>query len=130
MNFLNRLKQQISLFVFGQAELTDGSVMKYLDGSIEYFDSQGQTHRADGPAVILRGGRKFWYYHGNLHRDDGPAIETNFFKKWCSEGKLHRLDGPAVVCSNGNKQWFYRDKKIECNSTEEFIRLVNLRMFW
>jgi hypothetical protein len=45
-----------------------GSKMWFLDG---------ERHREDGPAVVLRNGHKVWYLHGKKHRTDGPAIEWN-----------------------------------------------------
>ena len=55
---------------------------------------------------------------------------ANGNKEWYYEGKLHRVDGPAIECANGDKAWYYEGKQIECNSTEEFIKLLKLKAFW
>jgi len=51
-------------------------------------------------------------------------------KEWYKEGKLHRVDGPAVEYNDGGKRWYYEGKQIECNSTEEFLKIINLKAFW
>ena len=43
------------------------------NGSRRYYNSAGQLHRMEGPAVEWEGGRR-WYQNGQLHRTDGPAI--------------------------------------------------------
>ena len=76
-------------------------------------------------------GNKEYYKDFKLHRDNGPAIiYSDGSKEWYKEGLLHRLDGPAAEYSDGSKYWFYNDEKINCSSTEEFIRLINLKAFW
>ena len=49
-----------------------------------------------------------WYNSkGQLHRENGPAVEfSNGSKEWFHNGKLHREDGPAVEYTNGNKYWY------------------------
>jgi len=68
---------------------------------------------------------------GELHSfRDKPAMEfDNGLKGWYKEGKLHRLDGPAIE-SNWSKIWFYEGKEIECNSIEEFLKIIYLKAFW
>ena len=44
------------------------------DGSIRYYNSDGNFHREDGPAVIYSNKSKLWFLNGELHREDGPAI--------------------------------------------------------
>ena len=55
----------------------------------------------------------------------GGKIE--FFNK---EGQLHRLDGPAIQYPIGKSYWFINHKPINCNSQEEFERLIKLKAFW
>jgi hypothetical protein len=74
----------------------------------EYRDENGQYHREDGPAVEWSDGTKVWYWHGKLHRQDGPAIER----------------------ADGGKSWYYHDQRIDCQSNQEFLRLVKLKAFW
>lgn len=42
----------------------------------EYYDN-GLLHREGGPAAILKGGTRLWFYEGRLHREDGPAVSGN-----------------------------------------------------
>ena len=44
-------------------------------GTRRYYNSAGQLHRTDGPAVEYSNGDRVWYQNGFLHRIDGPAIE-------------------------------------------------------
>jgi hypothetical protein len=90
-------------------------------------------HREDGPAIEWAegSGDKCWYLYGELHREDGPAFEgTDGVKIWFLNGELHREDGPAVEEANGCKEWWYQGKKLDCNSQEEFERLMKLKAFW
>jgi len=58
------------------------------NGTKQWFNSQGQLHREDGPAVIWPNGGKFWFKNGLSHREDGPADEYGNGKKhWYIEGK-------------------------------------------
>ena len=54
-------------------------VLKYRievdeDGTRRYYNTAGQLHRTDGPAIEYAGGCKQWYQNGLPHRTDGPAI--------------------------------------------------------
>ena len=76
-------------------------------------------------------GDKHWWLNGKCHREDGPAIEwTNGDKYWYQHGLLHRVDGPAVEYASGNKEWCLYGKDIDCNTNEEFLRIVKLKTFW
>ena len=76
-------------------------------------------------------GTKRWYKEGQLHREDGPAVECdNGNKYWYKEGKCHRIDGPAVEFVDGYKLYYYLGKQIECNSNEEYFKLLKLKAFW
>ena len=46
---------------------------EWHNGRVDHFDSTGEYHREDGPALMDADAR-FWYRHGVLHRLDGPAI--------------------------------------------------------
>ena len=66
-----------------------------------------------------------------LHREDGPAVEyPNGDKVWYQNDQLHREDGPAVKYSDGSKYWYYEGKRINCNSQEEFEKIIKLKIFW
>jgi hypothetical protein len=72
-----------------------------------------------------------YYLNGKLHKIGGPAVEySNGDKAWYQNGLQHRIDGPAIECANGEKYWYYEDELINCNSQEEFERLVKLELFW
>lgn len=102
-----------------------------ISGNKFWYNENNEYHRLDGPAVEYNNGVKHWFKNDKFHRLDGPAIErANGTKCWYVEGKRHRIDGPAIEFGNGDKSWYYHGEKINCNSTEEFVRLVNLRVFW
>ena len=65
------------------------------------------------------------------HREDGPAyIHNHGIKVWYLNGKQHRVDGPAFEYPDGTKFWYYQGKQIDCQSQEEFERLIKLKAFW
>ena len=81
-------------------------------GTRRYYDSTGQLHRDDGPAVEYADGVTAWYQNNLLHRTDGPAVEwKNGGEEWWQNGQLHRVDGPAVIQYNGRKFWYLHDKE-------------------
>ncbi len=109
----------------------DGPAIECLDGTKKWYQN-GLLHRENGPAVEWWNKDKFWYKDGMLHREDGPAIESygsKWNKQWFQNGERHREDGPALECYEYNI-WFYRGKRIECSSTEEFLKIIKLRLFW
>jgi hypothetical protein len=96
-----------------------------------YRDENGELHREDGPAIEYADGGKDWYWYGKCHRQDGPAYEdANGFKVWYWHGQYHRQDGPAIEDADGYKAWYYHGQKIDCQSNEEFLRIVKLKAFW
>jgi len=83
------------------------------------------TYRSDSS------GTKYWHLNNQFHREDGPAIEyTDGTKSWYLYDKPHRLDGPAYEGLNGDKEWWYHGKWIDCDSQEEFERLIKLKVLW
>lgn len=56
----------------------------------------------------------------------GIVIGASSNKYYIKEGIFHRLDGPAFE----DKIWFYEGKKIDCDTQEEFERLLALKAFW
>ena len=97
----------------------------------KFWYKEGKLYREDGPAVEWYHGTKEWYKDDKFHREDGPAVEdVNGNKWWYKEGLRHRLDGPAIEYINGTKLYFYLDKQIECNSNEEYFKLLKLKAFW
>jgi hypothetical protein len=73
-----------------------------------YKDENGQWHREDGPAGEYPNGTKIWYWHGEFHREDGPAVEY----------------------PSGTKYWYWYGQQIDCQSNEEFLKLIKLKAFW
>jgi len=74
---------------------------------------------------------KRWLYNDQYHREDGPALEYNNGDKcWYLYGKLHRLDGPAIDWAYIAKEWHYHGEWIDCDSQEEFERLIKLKALW
>jgi hypothetical protein len=85
-------------------------VKKEVDtvGNVFYYNSNGNYHRLDGPAIEHANGAKEWWVDGKRHREDGPAIEMMIEggKYWYINCKLHRLDGPAIQYNNKGKYWW------------------------
>jgi len=94
-----------------------------------WYDENDKYHREDGPAYESSD-VNVWYIHGKRHREDGPAYESSDVNVWYIHGKRHRVDGPAVEWINGDKCWCYRGDEINCNSQQEFERLIKLKAFW
>ena len=101
------------------------------DGTIYYYNDEGQLHREDGPAIEDPNGDKFWYINGKRHREDGPAVEdNNGYKVWYINGHEHRLDGPARIWKSFPDEWWINGEHINCTSQEEFERLLKMKAFW
>ena len=80
---------------------------------------------------IDRCGTKRWFLSNQRHREDGPAVEfTDGSKAWFLHGRRNRIDGPAVEYYDGYKKWFYHGKLIDCDSQEEFERVIKLQVLW
>ncbi len=78
-------------------------------------------------------GNKYWYKNDLLHRKDGPAIEyADGEKYWWINGKLHREDGPAIegLESPNMSEWWFNNIKINCETNEEFLRLIKLKAYF
>jgi len=74
---------------------------------------------------------KRWILNGKLHREDGPAVEyANGYKAWYFHDQYHREDGPAIEYAGGFKDWYYHGQRINCDSQEEFNRLIKLKALW
>ena len=77
------------------------------EGNESWFNKMGQLHREDGSAYIDSDGNKVWFFNGKIHREDGPAFEG----------------------FEGLKEWWFNDKYIDCDSQEEFERIIDLLAF-
>jgi len=81
------------------------------NGHKYWYDSDGELHREDGPAMETIDGTKAWCFHGQFHRKNGPAIEfSDGHIQWLVHGKLHREDGPAAEWPDRCKMWSLNDK--------------------
>lgn len=43
-------------------------------GTKLWYNSQGQLHRINGPALIRMDGHMVWYRNGKWHNEFGPAV--------------------------------------------------------
>ena len=72
-----------------------------------YYNSAGELHREDGPAIEWPNGSKEWWQNGKRHREDGPAYERpDGTKEWWYNNLRHCTTGPAVIYASGYKCWF------------------------
>ena len=111
----------------GKYHRVDGPAIENANGS-KFWYKEGKYHREDGPAIEYDDGEKHWYKEGKLHREDGHASEyANGTKLWYKEDKLHRIDGPAVEHPDGDKEYYYLGEYMECNSNEEYFKLLKLK---
>jgi len=70
--------------------------------------------------------RRWYNSEGQLHRDNGPAVEcNNGGKVWFVNGKRHRLNGPAIEWSNGTKSWWINDKKYTEEEYKEIMKCLS-----
>ena len=74
------------------------------NGTVRWYNENGQRHREDGPAYEYADGTRFWYLNGQRHREDGPAIEyANGDRSWYLNGKYlseeeHRRQTQTSSC--------------------------------
>ena len=95
----------------GEHHREDGPAIERINGDKEWWVN-GKSHREDGPAIEKANGDEEWLLNGQLHREDGPAVEwTNGYKEWYLNGKLHREDGPAIERAQGTKFWFLNGER-------------------
>ena len=59
------------------------------------------------------GTRRYYNSAGQLHRTDAPAIEWgNGSTRWYQNGLRHRTDGAAIEYSDGDKAWYINGKRL------------------
>lgn len=86
---------------------------------------QGQYHKEDCPAVILKNGIWMYFCNGSLHNRNGPAI-TNLgnLNIYIINNQIHRWGGPAISI-NGHEQYWVNgiqyDENDYYNLSEEKI---------
>ena len=64
-----------------------------------WFDTKGNLHRLDGPAIIYCDGDMDWYAYGELHRDDGPARiwPSAGLEEWYKNGELYEPSAHDLI---------------------------------
>ena len=83
-----------------------------IDGSVRYYNAQGQIHRVHGPAIEYVDGALGWFQNGQLHRLDGPAVEQpDGYRAWWQNELRHRIDGPAVEHADGGREWWQNGQR-------------------
>ena len=101
------------------------------DGTISYYNEEGQLHRdGDKPAIIYSDGTKVYYVKGKLHRDgDEPAIiQHDGRKEWYQDGKLHREGNkPALIWPDGTKEYYRNGVEYKLSIWEKMKMLFNIR---
>jgi hypothetical protein len=80
--------------------MTESTRTESEDGTVRFYNENGQLHREDGPAIEYckskAGGGNRWYLNGKKHRVDGPAVtHADGTTEWWLNGQRHRMDGPA-----------------------------------
>ena len=96
-----------------------------ITGTRMYYNSAGQLHREDGPAIEYANSNKEWWQNDQRHRTDGPAMtHTDGFSVWFQNGLRHRTDGPAVEYADGSKEWWLNGKR--CTKQNYHARLKTL----
>jgi hypothetical protein len=77
------------------------------EGSRFWYNSKGELHRENGPAVEKADGHKEWWVNGLYHRVDAPAVERiDGGNCWFLNGVRHRDNGPALESYKGNNSWY------------------------
>ena len=77
------------------------------EGTVKWYNENGQLHREDGPAVEYADGGRQWYLNDQLHREDGPAIEwANGTVEWWLHGVKYPPTGPIMLKYNEQKKSF------------------------
>ena len=95
------------------------------EGTRCYYNSAGELHRDDGPAVEYEDGHVEWYQNGRLHRNHGPAaIWWNGTKEWYQNGQLHRIDGPAIEWASGRKDWYINGKRLTEHKFNQVVKTL------
>ena len=119
----------------------DQFMMVSTAGETRYFNSRGELHREDGPAVIDKRGNEQWFQEGLLHREGGPAvIEAVYFDPgygqtkiatgqhimhWYQYGIRHREDGPAMIYPEQRSVWFPNGR-----DNDPVERIVEGHSYW
>jgi hypothetical protein len=61
---------------------------------------------------------------------NGLIIDKYGTCRYYKDDLLHREDGPAIEYADGSKWWCLNGEIIDCQSNEEFLKLVKWKSFW
>jgi hypothetical protein len=92
----------------------------------------------EGDGYVYREDGEEYHYNTNhqLHRENAPAIirrinlNPSIHKEYWVSGERHRENGAAIEYADGLKDWFYRGKHIDCQSQEQFEKIIRIKAFW
>jgi len=92
---------------------------------IVYKNSEGHLHRVYGPAYVSPYYKyEIWYQNGEVHRTDGPAVILKNATMWFQNGKPHRLDGPAIIGVGRPKEYWIMGQRL---SPKEYKKEIDRR---
>jgi hypothetical protein len=74
--------------------------------------------------VSKYGTRRYFNSAGQLHRTNGPAIEWADGKEWWQNGLLHRTNGPAIESTNGYKAWYINGQPVTETQFNQRVKLL------
>ena len=79
------------------------------DNSIRYYKN-GEVHKEDGPAIILKNGTKYWVINSKIHNEISHAYEDSKCKSWWYNNIRYGYDEEFT-----NETWieFVENKKRE-----------------
>jgi hypothetical protein len=98
------------------------------EGTIRWFNDNGNLHREGGHAIEYINGGKEWWLNGVRHREDSPAFEhPNGYKEWWINGELHRENGPAIEIYSGNKKWYLNSIEYTHQEYKEKMRSIKMK---
>ena len=82
-------------------------------GTVRYYNTDGQLHNPDGPAMVYADGYKYYYINDQRHNPNGPAVvHADGYKAHYINGKLHNANGPAIVWADGDKYYYINDQRL------------------
>ena len=79
------------------------------------------------------GSKDYYDNNGNLI---GKFVKNDIWKLYFWNNQRHRLDGPAVevVLQPNNtllrSEWWYCGRKIDCQTQEEYEKILRWKAFW
>jgi hypothetical protein len=78
----------------------------------------------DNPEISANGTKRWFNSNGEYHRDDGPAvIYADGDKAWYQHGVRHRADDPAIIGADGTEYWYLNDN---CLSFDKWLYEVDM----